>query len=198
MTVINESYDLVPVGDLQLHPDNPRVGDVDTIVDSIGAHGFYGAIVAQKSTGYVLAGNHRLAAARKQGIASVPVTWVDVDEEQARRILVADNRTSDLGTYDESLLIELLESLPDLYGTGYSPEDLETLLALNASPEHDGDLQDILDEADASAWPWVKAQLPPDVYALFQTIPGEDDAARVTALLTIRHDLEADAETEVA
>lgn len=183
-TIINESYELTDVDKLSPHPDNPRIGLVDTIADSIDTHGFYGAVVAQRSTGYVLAGNHRLAAARQQGMGQVPVTWVDVDDEQARRILVADNRTSDLGTYDEGLLIELLESLPDLTGTGYDQDDLDTLLALAAQPEDAGDLQAILDEADATAWPWIKCQLPPDVYELFAQLPGDDDAAKLTVLLT--------------
>jgi hypothetical protein len=52
---------------------------------------------------------------------------VDVDEDQAARIVAADNRTSDLAEYDERLLLELLAELPDLDGTGYDPGDLAEL-----------------------------------------------------------------------
>lgn len=41
----------------------------------------------------VLAGNHTLQAARELGMAEVTVTQLDVDEEQARRIMLVDNRT---------------------------------------------------------------------------------------------------------
>jgi hypothetical protein len=43
----------------------------------------------------VLAGNHRLIAARELGWEHLAVVCMDVDEEQARRILLVDNRSSD-------------------------------------------------------------------------------------------------------
>lgn len=52
---------------LATHPENPRQGDVAAIAASIETNGFYGAVVAQKSSGHVLAGNHRLLAARERG-----------------------------------------------------------------------------------------------------------------------------------
>jgi hypothetical protein len=62
----------------------------------------------------------------------VPVAWVDVDEEHATRILLADNKTNDLAEYNNealaSLLTELSES-SDLGGTGFTVTDLDLLLA---------------------------------------------------------------------
>lgn len=78
--VRRQSYALVNVEVLNPHPDNPRQGDVDAIADSIEQNGFFGAIVAQRSTGYVPAGNHRLLAAKRQGLTEVPVVWLDVDD----------------------------------------------------------------------------------------------------------------------
>jgi ParB-like chromosome segregation protein Spo0J len=121
-----------PVADLVEHPANPRRGDVEAIAASIDANGFYGAIVVQESTGLVLAGNHRLRAARRQGLDVVPVAVIDVDDERAKRILLADNRTSDLGAYDDELLRTLLEELAaeadGLTGTGYDDADLTAML----------------------------------------------------------------------
>jgi ParB-like chromosome segregation protein Spo0J len=121
-----------PTGDLVEHPENPRRGDVDAIARSIDSNGFYGTIVVQESTGRVLAGNHRLRAARSAGLDVVPVVVIDVDDDRARRILLADNRTSDLGTYDDellrNLLAELAATVDELQGTGYSPDDLTALL----------------------------------------------------------------------
>jgi DNA modification methylase len=117
--------------DLKTHPDNPRQGDVDAIAASITENGWYGTIVAQKSTGIVLAGNHRLQAATRLGLEEVPVYWVDVDDTEARKILLADNRTNDLATYDNKILGELLAELSetdDLLGTGYTDNDLDDLL----------------------------------------------------------------------
>ena len=121
----------VPIKKLKQHPDNPRQGDIGAIAVSIQENGWYGVIVAQKSTGHVLAGNHRLRAAKKLGMTELPVYWVDVDDTQARKILLADNRTNDLAAYDDGTLAEILAELAttdDLLGTGYDGTDLDTML----------------------------------------------------------------------
>ena len=51
------------------------------------------------------------------------------DADHAARIVAADNRTADLGGYDERLLAELLGDLPDLAGTGYTEDDLHRLVS---------------------------------------------------------------------
>ena len=137
MTVLEQTYALVDIDDLQPHPDNPRVGEVGTIAASIGAHGFYGAVVVQKSTGYVLAGNHRLSAARAKGINQIPVIYIDADETLARRILLVDNRAADRATWDHEALAELLGDLQaadvDLVTIGYDSADLDALADLLAN-----------------------------------------------------------------
>jgi hypothetical protein len=68
-------------------------------------------------------------AARGLGWDTINAVWVDVDEHTAAKIVATDNRTSDLATNDDTILAELLSSLPDLIGTGYTDQDLEALLA---------------------------------------------------------------------
>lgn len=144
-----QSYEVVDVAQLKTHPMNPRRGDVTKIASSIDVHGFYGSVVAQRSTGFVIAGNHRLLAARKLGIASLPVIWVDCDDDKARRILAVDNRSSDVASYDDDELIELLRSFDDdLTGTGFDEADLLKLLGSEDSEDGDGDSQ--LDEGSLS------------------------------------------------
>lgn len=124
--------ELVSVSSLSCHPDNPRVGDVSVIVESIKSNGWYGTVIAQRATGFVLAGNHRLKAAREYGLDSVPVIWLDIDDDRALRILLADNRTSDLASYDDTVLARLLEDLnassEGLIGTGFDDSFLAELL----------------------------------------------------------------------
>lgn len=114
MPDLKQEYRVTPVGELQSHPANARRGDVKRIAKSIRANGLYGAIVAQKGTGFVLAGNHRLKAAIEQGLAEVPVTWIECDEEAGKKILVADNAASDAADWDPAALDDLLASLPDV------------------------------------------------------------------------------------
>ena len=124
----------VPLEQLVPYGRNPREGDIALIADSLRRHGQYRPIVANRGSltgrpGEVLAGNHTLAAARFLGWDRIAVTWVDVDAEQAQRIVLVDNRSADVAGYDDSLLAELLQELPDLAGTGYTDTDLDALLA---------------------------------------------------------------------
>lgn len=123
-------YASVPVGDIKPHPRNVRSGNVDAIKDSLQAHGQYRPIVVQKSTGHVLAGNHTYMAAVELGWPEIEVSFVDVDDEQALRIMLVDNRTSDFGTYDDQGLSELLSMLDTLDGTGFDLDDLSDLRQL--------------------------------------------------------------------
>ena len=121
----------VEVSTLITHPRNARDGDIGAIITSIQQNGWFGTVVAQKSTRYILAGNHRFQAARQVGLTHVPVFWVDCDDERALAILIADNRTSDIGRWDEQGLIDILSDLQQsdmLLGTGYDDEDLAKLL----------------------------------------------------------------------
>jgi ParB-like chromosome segregation protein Spo0J len=123
--------DEADVRSLIRHPLNPREGDVGAIAASIQRNGWFGTVVVQRSTNYVLAGNHRLEAAKMLGYETVPVYWVDVDDDTAKRILLADNRTSDLASYNLEQLAEVLKDLAltdDLEGTGWDGDDIDSLL----------------------------------------------------------------------
>ncbi len=100
-----------PTDSLSLHPDNPRRGDLAAIKQSLECHGQYRSIVVDRRTREVLCGNHTLLGARALGWSEIAVTFVDVTPEQARRILLVDNRTNDLATYDTQALVDLLAEL---------------------------------------------------------------------------------------
>jgi hypothetical protein len=64
-------------------------------------------------------------------LTEIPVVWLDVDDKAALRILLADNRTSDLGDYDKEALAEILLQLraaEDLAGSGYGELDVGKIL----------------------------------------------------------------------
>lgn len=133
------------ITEIDPHPENANVGNIESIKESIKVNGFYAPIVVQASTGYIMAGNHRYKAAKELGLEQVPVVYLDVTDEEAKRIMVADNRTTRLGHDDSELLASLLEDLGDtdlgLLGTGYSHADLQTLLDSqdNFDPELSGE-----------------------------------------------------------
>lgn len=130
---INTTVESVPLNLLKPHPRNVNQGDFGAIMESVQTNGFYGTIVANKRTGHILAGNHRYAVAKQMGYDTIPVAWVDVDDEEEIRILVADNRTTRLGNDDEAALSALLAELAGtptgLTGTGFDGDDLDRMIA---------------------------------------------------------------------
>jgi len=126
------TYARVKLDKLTPHPRNARQGDVGAIVSSLEAHGQYRALVVQKSTGYILAGNHTYRAMLALGWKDAHVNYLDVDDETALRILLVDNRSSDLATYDDDALASLLRELAGtetaLVGTGFDGDELDALL----------------------------------------------------------------------
>lgn len=141
--------------ELNLYWRNPRVGNVDVIKSSLRAHGQYKPVLVNRGThtgreNEVLAGNHTLKAIRDlaeeypddERWQEVDVWEIDVDDDRATRIVIADNRTAELGHTDSSALSELLVELDDLDGTGYSDDDLEDLLDDIRPPEERTDKND--------------------------------------------------------
>ncbi|MGD0409045.1 MAG: DNA modification methylase [Candidatus Limnocylindrales bacterium] len=133
----------VPIESVTLHPRNARIGDVDAVVASLDWFGQLKPIVVQKSTGWVVAGNHLLRAARKLGWAEIAANIVELDDATATKYMLADNRTSDLGSYDDGLLAAILGELAAadlLAATGYDPDDVAALLrAAGLSDDRDPD-----------------------------------------------------------
>jgi len=115
--------ELVSLNELKRFPGNAREGDIGAISESLRLLGQYRPIVVNKRTNEILKGNHTAAAASALGWTQIAVVWVDVDQEQATRIVLADNRTADKATYDNDLLLSTLESLDTLDGTGFDQED---------------------------------------------------------------------------
>jgi ParB-like chromosome segregation protein Spo0J len=122
----------VDIDSVTTHPRNVRQGDVGAISESLQHNGQYRPIVVQKSTKHILAGNHTWLAAKSLGWKKIAVTFVDVDDESALRILLVDNKSNDIANYDDIALAELLQELVNteqgLIGTNYDGNDIDNLL----------------------------------------------------------------------
>lgn len=128
----------VPIGELHQHPRNANMGDVEAINESVVTNGFYSPLIVQKSTMQIIAGNHRFLVGLELGYTHLPCIILDVTDEQALRIMLADNRTTRLGRDDESELLDVLETLraTDLgyTGTGFDHRDYTALFELLNEP----------------------------------------------------------------
>lgn len=136
--VLPHRYAMVPVAEIQPRADNPNVGDVDAIGDSIDAIGFYGVVLVHEQTGDILAGEHRWRAAQAVGLAELPAIVVDCDDETARRIMVGDNEFARLGRWDVERLIAVLGPLAatpaGLAATGFSAERFAAMVGGGQPP----------------------------------------------------------------
>jgi ParB-like chromosome segregation protein Spo0J len=131
-----DQIERVRVDSLTLHPQNARRGDVKAIATSLRVNEQFSPIVVQASTRYVLSGNHTLMAARELGWEEIDTVFVDVDDDRAYKIMLAANRTADIGGYDNDALAELLSYLDgDYEGTGYTDADVAALIIPPQLPE---------------------------------------------------------------
>lgn len=123
-----------PIDKIIEHPENARLHNDEKMDESIDGTGFTGAVLIQKSTGYCIDGNGRVKGLRRKGEAICPVFIIDVDDTMATKILISRNRVPDLSGMDDAKLSDLLSSLADdgdLFGTGYTADDLDDLFASN-------------------------------------------------------------------
>jgi len=119
----------VAVGDLKAYPKNPRRGNIKLIAESLAEYGQYKPIVVNSVTNEILVGNHTYEAAKSLGWKEINVTYIEADAETAAKIVLIDNRASDLSGYDNNALLELLERLDSLEHTGYGDDEFDDVLA---------------------------------------------------------------------
>ncbi len=129
-----------------LHPDaaNPRrIGDaeLEALTRSLREYGFVQPVLARREDKTVIGGHQRLLAARRLGLKTVPVIFLDLTQEQARVLNLALNKIS--GTWDDELLARMVADLSmvddlDLSLSGFDEGELEKLLKSLAVREKRG------------------------------------------------------------
>jgi len=124
----------VPIDELHGLDGNPRRGDIDSVARSLQRFMQRKPIVARGDTGEIIAGNHTWMAAKKLGWDSIAVVFVSDDDVTAKAFALADNRTADLGDYDNQALAAMIEDVLEadeelLRAASFTPEDLDALLA---------------------------------------------------------------------
>jgi len=145
----------VPIDLLRPDPANPRwIGqeELDSLERSLRQFGFVQPVLARKD-GTVIGGHQRLLAARRLGLAAVPVVYLDLSIEQAHLLGLALNRIS--GSWDEQLLARLLADLQtsvDVSLAGFGDDEVRDLLRSLETREkkertEDFDLDSALEEA---------------------------------------------------
>lgn len=115
---------MLPPGELRPHPRNSRTHSDDQlrrVRNSIEQFGFNAPVLAVD--GLIIAGHARVLAAQALGLDRVPVVDVShMSEAEQRAYIIADNKLTEMGGWDEAVLREEVASLgaegfgPDLMG----------------------------------------------------------------------------------
>ena len=128
---------------------NPRHNEaaIDEVAKSIERFGFASPIVARTADGRIIAGHTRHAAAMSLGLRDVPVRFLDIDEQKASALALADNRLGEIATWDDEGLAAILEGLAaediDLDGLGWDEDELDGLLESFGTVDPDGTEDDV-------------------------------------------------------
>src|SRR5215472_15679170 len=103
-----------PIGSLKLDPTNPRrhsKKQIRQIAASIKAFGFNVPILVD-ADGNVIAGHARVLACLELGITEVPTLCLEhLSPVQIRAFMIADNRLTEIATWDDRLLAQQLKDL---------------------------------------------------------------------------------------
>jgi DNA modification methylase len=114
-------------------PYNPRKiskHDLERLRTSMRTFGTVEPIVVNRTSGRIVGGHQRVAAASLEKLETLPVVYVDLDDAQEKQLNIALNRIH--GEWDEARLAELLHDLElqgaDLALTGFATDELAKLM----------------------------------------------------------------------
>jgi DNA modification methylase len=148
-----------PIGELKLNPTNPRrhsKKQVRQIANSIKTFGFNVPVLVDADVN-VIAGHGRLLACRELGMSEVPTLCLEhLTEAQIRAFTIADNRLTEIASWDDQLLAEQLQELSlldldfDIEVTGFEMGEIDLRIAsLEDEAELGDDPADTLPELPA-------------------------------------------------
>ena len=143
-----------PITEFRLLDGNPRRGDVASVKRSLVRFGQRKPIVV-RADGTVEAGNTTLKAALELGWPELAAVLFDDDDAEAKAFALADNRTSELGTFDMDALAGMAADVhaadPELLeAASFSVDDLKRMLG-EFEPEDDDNTR--LDELEPRLCP---------------------------------------------
>jgi DNA modification methylase len=147
------------IEELRPDPANPRVHSkkqIRQIANSIETFGFNVPVLVDADLN-VIAGHGRLLACRELGWTEVPTLCLDhLTSAQARAFMIADNRLTEIASWDDRLLAQQLKDLSllgldfDIEVTGFETGEIDLRIAsLEHMPERDADPADAVPEVSA-------------------------------------------------
>jgi ParB-like nuclease domain len=126
--------EMVPVGDLRPNPRNPNKHSEDQInrlMASLRRDGQTRPVLARKANRMLIGGHGVHTSVRRLQWPEIAVLFLDVDQQTADRIMLADDRLAALSELDDRRVADLMKEIGegDWLATGYSVEEANKLLS---------------------------------------------------------------------
>ena len=124
---------VMPLAKLAPNPRNPRRHpdeQIERLMASLRADGQTRPLLVRKDNLMLIAGHGVREAALRLGWTDIAVRLLDVDQAAADRIMLGDNRFSDLSSQDDERVAELLREIGagDWLTAGFSDDEANKLL----------------------------------------------------------------------
>lgn len=144
-TTSTRRIEYLPLDEIRANPSNPKGHDVDTINGSVHRFGYIDSVAIDERTGYLISGHGRtktLRAMKARGdappdgiqvsedgawLVPVQVGWSSQTDTEAKAALISLNRTTELGGWVDESLLELLDTIDDYTGVGFTGGEVEDL-----------------------------------------------------------------------
>lgn len=143
----------VKLKDIFPYYDNPRdnTDAIEPVKESFNKFGFIKPIICDKK-GVIICGHTRYVAAYQLGLEYVPVIYSDMDDEQAKKFRIADNKLAEKSEFDDNELLEELRKMKvptDMQAFFF--EDIDQMLnfdisSINQQAEEMGGFNDDFEE----------------------------------------------------
>jgi DNA modification methylase len=151
LTGIRSIVAYLPLGSIVLDPTNPRSHSstqINAIARSVEAFGFNAPILVDMAN-RIVAGHGRYEAAKRLGLADVPVIRLaHLSEQQAKAYMLADNKLTDRSTWDDRKLAVVFKELSEIAldfeidATGFEPPEIDLRIQSLEPPDESADSED--------------------------------------------------------
>lgn len=119
--------------DAEYNPNVMEERDFENLENSIDRYGYIEPIIVNRRNNVIVGGHHRLRVLKKKGVKEVDIIYVDLDENDEKRLNIALNRISGYWNIDklEEVVNDLMtDDLSLIDFTGLSEFELDSMFGV--------------------------------------------------------------------
>ena len=168
----------------RIHPKHQQ-NVLTGVLESVG---WVTHVIVNERTGHVVDGHARVGLAISRNEPTVPVTYVDLTEQEEALVLATLDPISALAGSDKDTFGELMRWVEtEDVSVQRLLDDLQLSLGVVTGDDYSKGKNMRDEEVDRKMWPWIKAQVSPGVLRkwldLLATLDGDDDNEKILTML---------------